>query len=88
MKFIFEILFFLAMAGIADLQARMIGDNKAIHHGWWDVVFGIMIFGAWQLEERSLQFLWALILEHFVFFPPMLNFMRSPLSLLLPVLCS
>jgi len=33
MKFIFEIIFLMVIAMIADLQARMIGDGKTIHHG-------------------------------------------------------
>lgn len=78
MKFIFEFLFILIIAMIADLQARMIGDGKTIHHGWWDLLFGALILGAWQLEGRPWLFLIALVLEHFVFFPPTLNLMRSP----------
>jgi len=77
MKFIFEIIFLMVIAIIADLQARMIGDGKTIHHGWWDLLFGTLILGAWQLEGRPWLFLTALVLEHFVFFPPVLNFCRS-----------
>jgi len=78
MPYILEILFFLALAGIADLQARMISGNKAIHHGWWDIVFAATIAAAWVVSGKDYRLAGALALEHFVFFPQLLNFMRSP----------
>ena len=78
MIYLSEILFLLAIAGIAYLQARMIRADKTIHHGWWDVVFGMLIAGAWLGFGKNYWLGGALILEHFVFFSPVLNFLRTP----------
>lgn len=66
------------MLGIADLQARMISAGKTIYHGWWDCVFGLLIGVAWWVCGRDWFGASALVTEHFVFFPPLLNFLRSP----------
>lgn len=78
MKFIFEAIFLGLMGAIADTQARMIGENKPIRHFWWGCLFGALIIYAWWLEDRSYWFAGALVVEHFVYFSPMLNFFRSP----------
>lgn len=78
MIYLSEILFLAAIMGIADVQVRMISADKAIHHGWWDVLFGALIGGAWWIFGRDYWLAGALVTEHFVFFPPVLNFLRSP----------
>lgn len=78
MRFIYEALFLGALIVIADIQAQMIEKNRPISHFWWSIIFGILIAGAWWLEDRNYWFLAALVLEHFVFFSPMLNFFRRP----------
>ena len=78
MKQIFEILFLGGVIVIADVQAQLIEKNKPINHFAWGALFAGIIAGAWYLEERSWWFLAVLVLEHFVFFSPALNFLRRP----------
>lgn len=78
MKFIFEVLFLGGIIVIADVHAQLIEKNKPINHFTWGGIFAGIIAGAWYLEERNWWFLAALILEHFVFFSPALNFLRRP----------
>ncbi len=78
MIYLSEILFLVAIAGIADLQARMISAGKTIYHGWWDLVFAVLIGLAWWAGGHNWWLMSALVTEHFVFFPPLLNFLRSP----------
>jgi len=78
MIYVAEVLFLAAMLGIADLQARMISAEKTIYHGWWDCVFGLLIGVAWWVTGKSWMCAGALAVEHFVFFPPFINFLRSP----------
>lgn len=78
MTYLSEILFLAAIIGIAYMQARMIGAGNAIHHGWWDVIFGVLIAVAWLIFGKNYWLGGALMVEHFVFFPPVLNFLRTP----------
>lgn len=78
MKFIIEIIFLAVIFGIAEIQGGMIARQEAIRHFWWALLFGLLIIGAWWLEDRSYWLAGALVLEHFVFFSPALNFCREP----------
>jgi len=78
MKIIYEVLFLGAIAGIADIQAGMIANNLPIRHFCWGLLFALLIAGAWWLEDRDYWFGGALILQHFCFFAPILNFCRHP----------
>lgn len=78
MIYLSEIAFLLILIGIAGLQVRMISSGKTIHHGWWDVVFGVLIAGAWVGFDKNYWLGSALVVEHFIFFPAVLNFLRTP----------
>lgn len=78
MKFIFEVLFIVVIIVFSDIQANLIADNKPVNHTTWAMAFAALIGGAWALERYDYWFMGALVLEHFVFFSPFLNFFRRP----------
>lgn len=78
MKYIFEAIFLGFIIVFADIQANMINDNKPINHYSWGAVFGLLMGIGWVFENYNWWFMGALILEHFVFFSPLLNFFRRP----------
>lgn len=78
MEHIYEIIFAACIAMIADWQAHLISDDKDINHFWWGVLFAGLITIGFVVEKEDLWFLAALLVEHFVFFAPLLNFFRKP----------
>lgn len=78
MQILYEALFLAVIIAIADYQAHRISNGHSINHWQWGIVWGILIGGAWWLEQLAPWFLLALLLEHFVFFAPLLNFYRKP----------
>lgn len=77
MQVIFEIIFAACIAVIAEWQAHKINEGKPINHFWWGVVFAVLIALGFFFQ-RSFWFLAALLLQHFIFFAPLLNLFRNP----------
>jgi len=77
MKYIFEAIFAVAILLIADLQAQIIEKNKPINHTVWGLVF-VTLGGIGLWFQFSWWFAAALVIEHFIFFAPLLNFLRHP----------
>lgn len=78
MEHIYEIIFAACIAMIADWQAHLINEGKAINHFWWGVLFAGLISIGFVVEKEDYWFLSALLLEHFILFAPLLNFFRKP----------
>lgn len=78
MRFIYEAIFLGTIIGIADIQAEMIAKGQTIRHFWWGSLFALLIAGAWWLEDQNYWFAAALVIEHFIFFSPILNWFRRP----------
>lgn len=74
-----EVIFLILIIGIADWQAhRFDKEQKPIKHWFWALVFGAAIAAFWYLSHKQYYFAGALILEHVVFFPTILNYFRKP----------
>jgi hypothetical protein len=78
MTTVIQLAFMPALVIIADIQARMIGADKVIRHFWWGCLFGALILAGWWISGRNYWLAGALVVEHFIFFAPVLNYLRTP----------
>ena len=76
MKYIAEAAFILLIFLIARYQASQFNKGLSISHWLWALIFGAIMAGCWLAGDRGIWFAVALILEHFIFFAPILNYLR------------
>lgn len=56
---------------------RQLKTSKWFHF-LWACVFGALIVFFWWISHKDYIFAGALVLQHFIFFNPLLNFFRKP----------
>lgn len=78
MNYLFIILFLGSIFALADYQARQIQAGKPINHTLWAAITALVILAAVWLRGWDLWLGLACLLCRFLFFSPILNYMRMP----------